>query len=98
MKQRKKSIILIDNCISHLTSKLFKFYNDNNLKIVFNVPYYSKFNIVENVFRYIKKYIYGKLYNNFNQLKQDVQMIIEEISEKDILKKLSIEIAYLCKI
>lgn len=93
--EKKKSIILMDNCSSHLTSKLFKFYYDNNLKIVFNVPYYSKFNMVENVFRYIKKYTYGKLYNNLNQLKKDVQDIIEEISKKDILKKLFIETLYI---
>ena len=49
------------------------------------------FNGLENVFRYIKKYTFGKLYNNLNQLKQDVQGIIEGISKKDILKKLFFE-------
>ena len=62
---------------------------------MFNVPYYSKFNMVEIVFRCIKKYTYGKLYNNLNQLKKDVQDIIEEISKKDILKKLFIETLYI---
>ena len=43
----KKFIIVLDNCTSHKTEELIKFYIGEKLNILFNVQYFSYFNCVE---------------------------------------------------
>lgn len=61
----------------HLTSDLFELYNKGNLKILFNAPYQSQWNMIELVFRFLKNKIYKKLYNNNKELEKDIIEIIE---------------------
>ena len=79
-----KSVFIMDNLACHKTIELFNFYYDNHLKVLFNAPYISQFNIIEFVFRHIKNYTYKKLYNSIKALEKDVCIIINS----DILKKL----------
>ena len=78
----------MNNCSCHQTPSLFKFYNDNKLKILFNVPYKFTFNMVENVFRLIKNITYKKLYQNIIELKNDLKIIIEGDNVVKSLNKL----------
>lgn len=84
----KKYVIILDNCSCHKTIQLFNLYKSHNLKVLFNVPYLSNFNMIENVFRLIKNQTYKKLYNNIKELKSDIVGILCEDKTKDSLKKL----------
>ena len=84
-------VMILDNCSCHLTNELFETYYNNNLKILFNIPYLSNFNMVENVFRLIKNKTYKKLYNSINELKSDVIKILNDNNTKNSLNKLFIE-------
>ena len=70
-------IIILDNLTSHLTKDLFEFYKNKNLKILFNIPYNSPWNMIELVFRLIKNITYKRIYDNINSLKADVVEIIK---------------------
>ena len=48
-------VIVLDNYLSHKTNLLIKYYCDNKINILFNIPYLSKFNSVELCFRNFKK-------------------------------------------
>lgn len=52
-KEKNENIFILDNLKCNCTIELFEFYN-NNLKILFNAPYYSVFNMIEKFFRFIK--------------------------------------------
>ena len=75
--EQKASIIIMDNMASHLTSDMFEIYNKYKLKILFNVPYKSMWNMIELVFRTIKNITYKKLYNNIKYLENDINNIIK---------------------
>lgn len=87
-EEKNNSIFVLDNLSSHLTEEMFSFYNKNNLKILFNVPYKSTFNMIEIVFRNIKNLTYKKLYSRIEDLKNDIKAIIEGDLIKSSLGKL----------
>jgi hypothetical protein len=47
---------------------MFSFYNDNKLKILFGVPYLSKFNMIEFCFRGIKQILYKMLFSSIKEV------------------------------
>ena len=65
---KKHSIFIMDNLSSHLTLELFQFYFNNDLKVLFTIPYKSTFNMIEKVFRHIKNNTYKKIYGNKKEL------------------------------
>ena len=87
-EEKESSILIMDNCRSHLSPKLFEFYSNNKLKILFNIPYQSTFNMIEGCFRFIKNLIYKRPYNNISQLTNDIIKIIEGVEFKTCLRKL----------
>ena len=87
-EEKESSILIMDNCRSHLSPKLFEFYSNNKLKILFNIPYQSTFNMIEGCFRFIKNLTYKRLYNNISQLTNDIIKIIEGVEFKTCLRKL----------
>ena len=91
LEEKKNHFIILDNLSSHLTLDLFKLYNENDLKILFNVPYKSNWNMIELVFRLIKNITYKKIYANINLLEKDISDIIKsgkiEISLKGLYKE-----------
>ncbi len=86
--EKTNHVFILDNCSSHLTYELFKLYNENKLKVLFNVPYSSSFNMVENVFRLIKNKTYKKLYKDITYLIEDIKLILEDQNTIFTLKKL----------
>ena len=60
--EKKNYVFFLDNLSSHSTPELFEFYNNNNMKIIFNAPYKSSFNMVELAFRHIKRETYTYLF------------------------------------
>ena len=60
------------------------------MKILFNIPYFSNFNMVENVFRLIKNITYKKLYKIINYLIEDIKNILIDDKTIKSLNKLYI--------
>lgn len=76
-QEKNSHIIILDNLSAHLTSDLFQLYNKKGLKILFNVPYNSPWNMIELVFRFIKNITYKQLYPNISSLEKDILNIIK---------------------
>jgi len=74
---KKNHLIIMDNLSVHLTVNLFKLYNENKLKILFNIPYKSSWNMIELVFRLIKNITYKNIYQNINGVEKDIIDIIK---------------------
>ena len=83
----KNSGFFMDNLSSHKTCELYEFYKKYNLKILFNSPYQSSFNMIEYCFRYIKNNTYKKLYEELSDLMNDVEEIIKSENFKEYLEK-----------
>ena len=78
----------MDNLSSHLTADMFKYYDYEKLKIIFNVPYLSTFNMIELCFRQIKRDTYTHLYESIDELKKNIEEIILSEKFKGQLKSL----------
>ena len=88
LEERQKSLIFMDNLSAHCTSTIFQFYKNKKLKILFNAPYMSPFNMVELCFRQIKRETYKHLYSSVKELKENIIKIINEESFRKQLKSL----------
>ena len=78
-------IIIMDNLSVHLTKNVLNYFKDNNIKLMFTVPYESMFNPIELSFRFIKNYIYKRIFTNMNNLKK---YIIDIINSKNFSSNL----------
>jgi len=87
-KDKKESVIVLDNLPAHATAELFKFYSEKKMKVVFNVPYLSKFNMIEICFRALKNKIYKNLHKNINDIKKEIKEYIEGEYLRGLLGKL----------
>ena len=87
-EEKKNHIFIMDNLKAHLTLELFELYYNNNLKILFNIPYKSSFNMIEKVFRYIKNLTYKQIFSSQNKFVNKIIEIIESEKLKITLKKL----------
>ena len=90
-EEKENSIIVMDNCTSHLTPQMFQFYSEHKMKILFNIPYKSTFNMVENIFRFIKNLTYKNLYNNIEDLIKGIKNILNGEEILNCLNKLYFE-------
>ena len=77
-EEQKKTIFILDNLPAHLTGELFEYYKKKGIKILFNTPYLSKFNMIEYCFRSLKNITYKKNYRNINELKIDINILIND--------------------
>ena len=84
----RETVFFMDNLTSHKTLEMYKFYKENKLKILFNTPYISSFNMVEYVFGYIKNITYKNLYSSLFELQQAINNIIESDKLRFTLEKL----------
>ena len=91
-EEKLNHILILDNCTSHLTMEIFDLFYKYKLKVLFCIPYLSKFNMVENVFRFIKNYTYKRLYKNVVSLGNDIKDIINNNVNKNLLNKLFKEV------
>ena len=82
----KNYVFIMDNLSVHLTDEIKNLVNRYNLKIVYTVPYESSYNPIELSFRFIKNKIYRHIYSNMNDLKNDVENIIESFEFQRSLK------------
>lgn len=69
---QNKNVFVMDNCTSHKTEDILKYFKTNKINILFTPAYQSIFNPIELIFRGIKRMTYSKLYNNFEEVENDV--------------------------
>ena len=67
-----KYVLVMDNCTSHKTEDILKYFKSNKINILFTPAYQSIFNPIELIFRGIKRMTYSKLYNNFEEVENDL--------------------------
>ena len=78
-------IFIMDNLHVHLTKNVLSYFKNNNIKLMFSVPYENMFNPIELAFRFIKNYPYRKIFTDMNSLKK---YIIDIINSKKISSNL----------
>ena len=47
IEDEEKKIFILDNLSAHLTGEIFEYYKKKGIKILFNNPYLSKFNMIK---------------------------------------------------
>ena len=75
-KDKENTLFVLDNLPAHCTPEMFSFYNENKLKILFGVPYLSKFNMIEFCFRGIKNILYKHLFNSIKDAVKKTEEIL----------------------
>lgn len=83
--EKQNSIIIFDNATYHLTNDVIQFFKEKKLKGLTICPYRSNFNSIELVFRYVKNIIYKNVYNKMEDLKNDVDKILNSNNLKNSL-------------
>ena len=81
-KDRSDSIFIMDNASFHKTEKIISYVIKNKLKVLTIVPYQSKFNMAELIFRFIKNRTYKIIFDSYTEMKSE----IEKIFQSDKLK------------
>lgn len=81
------TIFILDNLSSHCTKKIKNLIKKKSLKLIYTVPYESKYNPIELAFRSIKLYTYKKIYSNIKELVTDVEKIIKSNKFRNTLFK-----------
>ena len=79
-KDIKYYTLFLDNLSTHKSKNTIKYFYENKINIIFNVPYLSRFNSIELAFRAVKNIIYKQVYENMENLKKDICKILD--SEK----------------
>ena len=67
----------MDNVAIHGTLEVMKLFADNKLKVVYNTPYLSFFNMAELCFRSLKKVIYDNLFSSIEEVESKIIDILE---------------------
>ena len=86
--KNQKYIIVMDNATIHKTKNIIRFCLKKKLKILTITPYYSKLNMIEYLFGFIKNKIYKKVYKNINELLNHVKAILNSDKINLIIQKL----------
>ena len=73
----KTTVFIMDNLSVHLCENIKNLMKMKKLKVLYSVPYESKFNPIELSFRFIKNYTYKKIYFKIKDLEKDVKEILE---------------------
>ena len=78
----EKSYYLLDNCVVHKTKKFINYASENKLNIVYNAPYHSETNPIENIFSMFRNKINRNENNNLECIKRITENFIKEDNEK----------------
>lgn len=66
-KENNKSY-LMDNCQIHKSKELRKYYKDEKMHVLYNVPYHSETNPIENVFSCLKNQIHRSVNDSYENI------------------------------
>ncbi len=101
-EEKQKTLFIMDNHVSHISNKTLKIVKKKKLKVLYSVPYESKFNPIELSFRHIKNIIYKKIFKSIEQVKRLVLDVLnskeyEKTLYKNFLETLNVYINYCIK-
>ena len=74
----KKFVVILDNLRAHKTKEAIQYCINQKINLLFNVPYQSIFNCIELCFRLIKKHLYQNLYSSIEEIKIDIEKLVEK--------------------
>ena len=84
IKKNKKTTFLMDNARIH-HSKIFKeTIKKEKIKVIYGIPYYSKYNPIEYIFSLLRKEIENNQCNNEQDIIKTIDYFIENLSKKTI--------------
>jgi transposase len=82
--KNKNSYYLMDNAVVHKTKKFNEYVLKNKLNIVYNAPYHSESNPIENVFSIYRNKINRKDNSTIEKIKSITEEFIKEDNEEKI--------------
>lgn len=75
--EKKELIFFMDNATIQSTLEVMKLFADNKLKVVYNTPYLSFFNMTELCFRSLKKVMYDNLFSSIEEVESKIIDILD---------------------
>ena len=84
-ERKRNCVFIMDNLPTHVSSTMKKFYQENKINVLTNIPYLSSFNMIELSFKKIKQRLYRKAYNNIFDAVKDTKLILESDDFKNSL-------------
>lgn len=101
-EEKQKTLFIMDNHVSHISKETLDVVKNKKLKVLYSVPYESKFNPIELSFRHIKNIIYKNIFKSINQIKRLVVDVLnskkfEKTLYKNFLETLNVYINYCIK-
>ena len=76
-EKKKDTIFIMDNLPSHVSSTMKKFYMENKINVLTNIPYLLPFNMIELSFKKLKQKLYRKAYININDAIADAEVLLK---------------------
>ncbi len=89
-KIHKNNIIFMDNASIHKNNKFKKYIIDNNLSVIYNIPYHSELNPIEYIFSLLRKQLLANdnfTYQNIIQIILNFKKNINKNSVLNIFNK-----------
>jgi transposase len=82
-----KKYYLLDNARVHKTKKFNEYLKENNMNMVYNAPYHSETNPIENIFSMFRNYLNRQPNKSELELKESIENFIK-IDNKDKFKNI----------
>ncbi len=82
-----KRYYLLDNARVHKTKKLNKYLEENKMKLVYNAPYHSETNPIENIFSMLRNNLNRNPNETFEELTKSIEIFVK-IDNKDKFKNI----------
>lgn len=80
----KNRSFLMDNASIHKSKKMIKYIKDNNLKVIYNIPYCSEYNPIEYIFSLLRKKLLNEEINNEKDIIKIVVKFKKEINKNHV--------------
>ena len=80
----KNRTFLMDNSSIHKSKKMIKYIKDNNLKVIYNIPYCSEYNLIEYIFSLLRKKLLNEEINNEKDIIKIIVKFKKEINKNHV--------------
>jgi transposase len=80
----KNRSFLMDNASIHKSKKMIKYIKDNNLKVIYNIPYCSEYNPIEYIFSLLRKKLLNEEINNEKDIIKIIVKFKKEINKNHV--------------
>ena len=80
----KNRTFFMDNASIHKSNKMTKYIKDNNLKVIFNIPYCSEYNPIEYIFSLLRKKLLNEEINNKENIIKIIVKFKKELNKNHV--------------